>query len=176
MGYGLTLHTSIRPCETRWNKTILLRMSLDYHCYDFNVKFHFFTNDIRARFRSWDLWVMGPSRFRCCATLQMVSEPFQPYGLWAHHASGCLTLICYCKIPWRGEQKWVTMSLDNHCYDFNAKFHFFTNDIRARFRSWDLWVMGPPRFRCATLIRYHKIQHQWRGKQSISYKGVEPSP
>jgi coproporphyrinogen III oxidase len=24
--------------------------------------------------------------------------------------------------------------------------------IRARFRSWDLWVMGPPRFRCATLI------------------------
>ncbi|KAK2984846.1 hypothetical protein RJ640_004671 [Escallonia rubra] len=22
----------------------------------------------------------------------------------------------------------------------------------ARFRSWDLWVMGPPRFRCATLI------------------------
>ena len=26
--------------------------------------------------------------------------------------------------------------------------------IRARFRSWDLWVMGPPRFRCATLIYY----------------------
>ena len=24
--------------------------------------------------------------------------------------------------------------------------------IRARFRSWDLWVMGPPRFRCATLM------------------------
>ena len=24
--------------------------------------------------------------------------------------------------------------------------------IRARFRSSDLWVMGPPRFRCATLI------------------------
>ncbi len=25
--------------------------------------------------------------------------------------------------------------------------------IRARFRSWDLWVMGPPRFRCATLMQ-----------------------
>jgi hypothetical protein len=25
-------------------------------------------------------------------------------------------------------------------------------NIRARFRSWDLWVMGPPRFHCATLI------------------------
>ncbi|KAF7826140.1 histone H2A type 1-H-like protein [Senna tora] len=24
--------------------------------------------------------------------------------------------------------------------------------IRAWFRSRDLWVMGPPRFRCATLI------------------------
>ena len=24
--------------------------------------------------------------------------------------------------------------------------------IRARFRSSDLWVMGPPRFRCATLM------------------------
>ena len=29
---------------------------------------------------------------------------------------------------------------------------FFSGHIRARFRSWDLWVMGPPRFRCATLI------------------------
>ena len=28
--------------------------------------------------------------------------------------------------------------------------------IRARFRSWDLWVMGPPRFRCATLICCYK--------------------
>ena len=33
--------------------------------------------------------------------------------------------------------------------EFNRKLLFF---IRARFRSWDLWVMGPPRFRCATLI------------------------
>ncbi|KAK6260597.1 hypothetical protein QQP08_002453 [Theobroma cacao] len=30
--------------------------------------------------------------------------------------------------------------------------------IRARFRSWDLWVMGPPRFRCATLIVGNKIE------------------
>lgn len=42
--------------------------------------------------------------------------------------------------------------------------------IRARFRSWDLWVMGPPRFRCATLIywynyycfRYNVIERQER--------------
>lgn len=26
------------------------------------------------------------------------------------------------------------------------------NNIVARFRSWDLWVMGPPRFHCATTI------------------------
>ena len=29
--------------------------------------------------------------------------------------------------------------------------------IRARFQSWDLWVMGPPRFRCATLICGYKL-------------------
>ena len=29
--------------------------------------------------------------------------------------------------------------------------------IRARFRSWDLWVMGPPRFRCATLISWYVL-------------------
>jgi hypothetical protein len=29
--------------------------------------------------------------------------------------------------------------------------------IRARFRSSDLWVMGPPRFRCATLMRMIQI-------------------
>ncbi len=28
--------------------------------------------------------------------------------------------------------------------------------IRARFRSSDLWVMGPPRFRCATLMLVNK--------------------
>ena len=31
--------------------------------------------------------------------------------------------------------------------------------IRARFRSWDLWVMGPPRFRCATLIVDYKPKY-----------------
>jgi len=29
--------------------------------------------------------------------------------------------------------------------------------IRAWFRSRDLWVMGPPRFRCATLIVEYKL-------------------
>ena len=35
---------------------------------------------------------------------------------------------------------------------FGATRKLFSGNIRARFRSWDLWVMGPPRFRCATLI------------------------
>ena len=34
------------------------------------------------------------------------------------------------------------------------------NHIRARFRSWDLWVMGPPRFRCTTLMFLFGVQMQ----------------
>jgi len=30
------------------------------------------------------------------------------------------------------------------------------DSIRARFRSWELWVMGPPCFRCATLMLVSK--------------------
>ena len=30
--------------------------------------------------------------------------------------------------------------------------------IRARFQSWDLWVMGPPRFHCATLILWVNVK------------------
>jgi hypothetical protein len=32
--------------------------------------------------------------------------------------------------------------------------------IGARFRSWDLWVMGPPRFRCATPIYVHSCSNK----------------
>ncbi|XP_066323051.1 protein argonaute 1C-like isoform X2 [Miscanthus floridulus] len=52
-------------------------------------------------------------------------------GVWGRVSVASLTLVC----AMRGD-----------C-DSKRQKH-----IRARFRSWDLWVMGPPRFRCATLI------------------------
>ncbi|KAK9019358.1 hypothetical protein V6N11_053882 [Hibiscus sabdariffa] len=36
-----------------------------------------------------------------------------------------------------------------------------------RFQSWDLWVMGPPRFRCATLISW--LKHQYLSETERKY-------
>ena len=43
------------------------------------------------------------------------------------------------------------------------------DSIRARFRSWELWVMGPPCFRCATLMLVSECI-------LISIKAVSPMP
>ena len=85
----------------------------------------------RGWFRSIDLWVMGPARFRC-ATLLCISLN----GIWT-----CLSIrpLGLMLTLWQGSAEIRKMSFD-------------LTDSRGWFRSIDLWVMGPARFRCATLL------------------------
>ena len=41
--------------------------------------------------------------------------------------------------------------------------------IRARFRYWDLWVMGPPRFHCVTVIACIHVKKSTRIKCVSSF-------
>jgi hypothetical protein len=41
-----------------------------------------------------------------------------------------------------------------------SNLHGQKKPIKARFRSWDMWVMGPPSLRCATLILLLNLRRQ----------------
>ena len=47
----------------------------------------------------------------------------------------------------------IVFVLFQHCLPFNMNYTKEKKTSRAWFRSTDLWVMGPARFHCATLLR-----------------------
>ena len=123
--------------------TLLLNTVHVYSNLYFSNKKYLIKQYSRAWFRSTDLWVMGPARFHCATLLLNISVYMS-------------TLIL--SKNWNGYMKEKTQLHQQQMIEdiLIYKLHILlkNNHSRAWFRSTDLWVMGPARFHCATLLVY----------------------
>ena len=97
-----------------------------------------------GRLWSYDLWVMGPTRFHCATSLVWTIF-WLCYRALFHWATGP-------KYIYIGPGRFRSYDLSLMKENKNCCKKIWNSE--SRFWSYDLWVMGPTRFLCATSLKY----------------------